>query len=180
MKKYYKLTDQKMQTHNGFQWVLGEWQEAKGDESQDLCSDGWLHCYSSPLLAVLHNPIHANIQNPRLFEIEVSGATKDDNGIKQGFRKMRLIKEMPKPEITTEQRVKYAILCAKDIYEDEDFNKWADNWLSGRSRSVGAAEAAARATEAAARAAAEAAVWAAWTTEAAAWTARAAAGQQGQ
>jgi hypothetical protein len=80
MKTYYKLTDQKLQTFKGFQWKLGEWQEAKGDIKQSLCTDGWLHCYDSALLAVLHNPIHASIKNPRLFEAEVAGKMKNDKG----------------------------------------------------------------------------------------------------
>ena len=56
--KGYKLTNQEMQTHNGFQWELGEWQETSGEGG--LCGPGWLHYYSDPLLAVLLNPIHAD------------------------------------------------------------------------------------------------------------------------
>jgi len=156
--KYYKLTDQNMQTYNGFRWKLDEWKEAKGDPVQPLCSDGWLHCYDSPLLAVLHNPIHANIQNPRLFEVEVSGDTKNDNGMKRGFRKMRLVKEVSLPIVTREQQIRYGILCAKAVYTDPEFVVWADQWLSGKDRT----EAAARAAEVA---------WAAWAAAEAAWAA---------
>ena len=139
--RYYKLTDQKMQTHNGFQWKLGEWQEAKGDVNQDLCSNAWLHCYDSPLLAVLHNPIHANIKNPRLFEVEIDGETKNDSGMKRGFRKMRLVKEIDAPKISDVQRIAYGILCAKKVYKAKNWNKWADNWLNNidRSKKVAAA-----------------------------------------
>jgi len=62
--KRYKLTDQNLQTHGGYQWVVGEWHKATGD-GKALCTDGWLHCYDSPELAVLLNPIHAGIENPR-------------------------------------------------------------------------------------------------------------------
>ncbi|MDD4352556.1 MAG: hypothetical protein PHU71_06315 [Candidatus Gracilibacteria bacterium] len=125
-----------MQTHGGCQWTLGEWKETSGNG--ELCSDGWLHCYSSPLLAVMLNPIHANISNPRLFEIETDGRMLDDNGLKQGFTRMRLVREIPLPEITTTQRIAFGILCAKRVCRDADWNTWADGWLSGTDRSYGA------------------------------------------
>jgi len=153
----YKLTDQKMQTHGGFKWELGKWYEAKGDINLPLCTDGWLHCYDSPLLAMLHNPMHANISNPRLFGVEVDGESKGDNGLKCGYRKMRLVKELPLPNITLNQRLAYGILCAKKVYEDGGWNTWADGWLNGRDRSRSAAAAYAAAAYAAADAYADAA-----------------------
>ena len=134
MKIYYKLTDQNLKTYNGFQWVMGEWQKAIGDISQGLCSNAWLHCYDSPLLAILHNPIYGNIKNPRLFEVEVDGKMKDGKGIKRGFRRMRLLKEIPLPTITTTQRRAYGILCAREVYKKKMWNEWADNWLNGKNR----------------------------------------------
>ena len=143
----YKLTNQNMQTYNGFQWKLGEWQEAQGSSEKDLCTNSWLHCYDSPLLAILHNPRHADIKNPRLWEVEVAGDFKNDKGLKCGYRKMRLVKEIKVPKITTEQRVKYAILCTKQVYAEKEWNTWADNWLSNVNRT--AADAARVATHAA-------------------------------
>jgi len=148
-KKYYKLTDQNMQTYKGFQWTLGEWQEAKGNVNKGLCSNAWLYCYDSPLLAVLHNPIHANIKNPRLFEVEIDGETKNDSGMKRGFRKMRLVKEIDVPKISDIQRIAYGILCAKKAYKNKHWNEWADNWLNNTDRSK--KNAAAYAADAAAR-----------------------------
>ena len=149
----YKLTSQKLQTHNGFQWKTG-------------------HCYDSPLIAVFHNPIHENIKNPRLFEVECSGEAKNDKGLKCGYTKMRIIKEIPLPDIKTEQIIKYGILCAIEVYKGATFIKWSKNWLSGRDRTAHAAEAAhiaAYAVYAAAYEAyaAEAAVYAAHAAEAA-------------
>jgi len=91
----YKLTDQKMHTRNGYQWALGEWRETSGDG--ELCGSGWLHAYEDPLLAVLLNPIHASIANPRLFEAEADSDGNDDRGIKCGFTRLRLTKELPLP-----------------------------------------------------------------------------------
>ena len=38
--------------------------------------------------------------------------------------------------LTNEQRVKFAILCAKAVYADSTFHKWADAWLNNSDRSA--------------------------------------------
>jgi len=145
---FYKLTDQKMQTREGYQWEMGVWHEATGDISKGLCSDAWLHCCDSPLLAILHNPICGNIPNPRLFEVEVDGESKDDRGIKCGHRRMKIVREIPIPEISTVQLVAYGILCVKAAFCFEKWNIWADKWLSNEDRTPAAAYAAANAAHA--------------------------------
>jgi len=166
-----KLTDQDMQTHGGCQWVLGEWKEVSGKGG--LCTDGWLHGYTDPLLAVFLNPIHANIKNPRLWRIEVDGARLDDHGLKFGVQRMRLVEELPLPVVTTEQRVRFTILCAYPTASD-GWQTWAAGWLSGRNRSASASAAAAAVKAAAASAAASA--WAAAeAARAATWAASASA-----
>ena len=130
-----KLTDQDMKTHNGFQWELGVPAKPLTGEG-GLCSPGFYHCYTHPLLAVLLNPIHARIENPRLFLIEDGGKSLNDNGLKMGFTEMTLVEEIPLPVITTEQRVRFAIYCALEVYDDSNFKTWAKNWLSGVDKST--------------------------------------------
>lgn len=135
MKTRYKLTNPDMTTLNFCQWTLDEWKETTG--TGELCTKGWLHCYTSPLLSVILNPIHAYINNPRLFLCEVDGNTKSDYGLKEGWSRMRLIRELELPKITIEQHVAFAILCAKCVCFDDkwnEWNEWADNWLSGKDR----------------------------------------------
>ena len=164
-----KLTTQDMTTHNGTKWEIGEWKETDG--SGDMCGPGWLHCYDDPLLAVLHNPIHADIDNPRMWEIEVDGERKTDS-LKSAYTRMRLVREIPIPEISTTQKVAYAILCAKKVCKDTTWLSWANSWLSGKYRTAEAAEAAAAAAWAAAEAmAARAEAWAAAAARAEAWAA---------
>jgi hypothetical protein len=154
----YKLTTQNLQTHNGFQWEIGK--TVTTDGSGSLCSQGWLHCYTHPLLAVLLNPIHADIDNPKLFEVGCSGITKTDNGLKEGFTEMTIMKQLDLPVITTTQKIAFAILCSLEVYKAPAYVEWADNWLSGKDRAASAASRAARAAARAADAAASA-VWAA-------------------
>lgn len=161
----YKLTDQKMQAHGGCQWEIGVPRETDG--SGDLCGPGWLHYYHDPLLAVLLNPIHAGIEDPILWEAEAEGLHRDDKGLKGGCTRLTLIRQIDLPQITIEQRIRFGILCAKEVCAEPIWNAWADRWLSGADMSV----------EAAARAAWAEAAWAAWAAaraERAAWAARAA------
>ena len=155
MTTIYKLTDQNMQTYDGFQWTLNKTETADG--KGDLCGPGFLHAYTDPLLAVLLNPIHADIENPRLFRAEGT-IKKTDHGLKVGCTEMTLLEELPLPVITTTQRIAFGILCAKEVCKDAVWVTWADAWLLGKDRAAGAAGAA------------EAAAWADRAAEAAAWT----------
>lgn len=153
----YKLTNQSMQTHNGYQWALAEWRATNG--KGDLCGPGWLHAYDDPLLAVLLNPVHANLARPRLFEATGAGERRDDRGLKCAYTRLRLDKEIPLPTVTTEQRVRFAIGCALAVYHESGFIAWANAWLTGADRREGRA---ARAAAWEAVAAARAALAAAW------------------
>lgn len=171
----YKLTTQDGTTHNYYQWSLpkgekpGDWHRTSGEGN--LCRPGWLHYYHHPLLAVLLNPIHADIQDPILWEVEVGGEQKDDAGLKGGATKMRLLKKIDLPMFSTEQRVVFGIYCALETCNDKEFVRWANGWLMGSDRSAAAATQAARA-----EAAWTATAWAAWAAARAAdaaWTAAA-------
>src|SRR3990172_238775 len=142
----YKLTNQDLTTYEGFQWPTtesGEWVETSGEGP--LCGPGWLHFYSHPLLAVLLNPIHASIHIPKLWEAEVGGEKLEGLGLKVGYTKARLIRELPLPKITLTQRIEFGIRCALDVYHKQDFMAWAAAWLCGKDGSDAASDAAARA-----------------------------------
>ena len=138
----YKLTTQNLTTHKGSPWELGIPKTIE-NPSEELCSEGVFHYYASPEQAVLFNPIHANIKNPRLFEVEIDREVIFD-GLKGGCHQMMLIKEIPLPSFTLEQRVVFAIKCVLLVYKEERFVQWAADWLSGKDRTTDAARAAAR------------------------------------
>lgn len=159
--KKYKLTTQELTTYNGFKWEIGKKYTTSGEG--ELCGPGFLHYYHHPLLAVLLNPVHADLTNPKLFEVEARGTHLDDNGLKGGCTEMTLIKEIDLPQITTTQRVAFALLVSLDVYNDKGYKEWAEKWLSGADRS----ESAARSTESAARSTESAAWFAARSAESA-------------
>lgn len=151
--KYYKLTNSEGKTYNDTKWGNGVTHRAR-KAGNNLCSDNVIHVYDHPLKAAMFNPIHANFLNPLLWKCHVKKIVADD-GLKVGVKQCTTIEQVPLPEITTNQRVHFAILCALEVYQKESFVKWAKAWLSGENRTRAASEAAARAA------------WAAWVSEAA-------------
>ena len=144
---------------NEIYWFDGEEKVATG--TGGLCTDGVIHYYDHPMLAVLFNPIHANIQPPRLIEIEIDEEKYHDS-LKGGCRKASFVKELAVPEIPAEQKIAFVIKISLKYCRDADYILWANNWLNGKDRSYCAARAAARVADdwAAARAAARvAAEW---------------------
>lgn len=155
MTTYYKLTDQDNKTANNTLWGEGVTHTAKG-RGKELCSADVIHVYAHPLLSVLFNPIHADIQNPKLWECQTTQVVNQD-AFKIGVKSCTTTKEIPLPRITMEQRASFAIRCAKLVNRDKKWNKWADDWLSGKDRTYVAADAAGAAAADAADAAARAA-----------------------
>src|SRR4051812_8233689 len=130
----YKLTSQDNKTYNDTLW--GEGISHQTDGAGGLCGPGWLHFYYSPKLAVLLNPIHGNIKNPKLWECEASGKFLDNQGLKGGCTHLTTLKQIDLPEFNKEQRVKFAILCSKKVFDgkSEVWDNWSGNWLNGTDR----------------------------------------------
>ena len=143
----YKLVTQSedgvMTTMNNTRWTVGVTNKARG-AGETMCSDAVLHCYSHPLLAIMFNPLHANIENPVLLEIECSEIVNTD-GLKHACKEQTPIAILQLPEITTTQKVAFGIKCALLFCEDDGFMSWANKWLTGEDRSSESADAAARA-----------------------------------
>lgn len=111
--RLYKLTTQDGYTRKGKKeetlWETGVTIKATGC-SDVLCSDGVLHFYRHPLLAVFLNPIHANIRNPKLIECECGDIVADD-GLKVGVKEATKVADCDLPILSIKQRV----LIATDI-----------------------------------------------------------------
>jgi len=137
----FKLTDENGQTKGDTQWGKNISHTAKGN-SKELCSDGFIHYYTHPLLAVLMNPVHADFKSPKLWEAEASGKIINEP-FKSGCKTLTTIKKIPLPEISRVQKIAFGILCAKEVCKGKAWNKWADKWLSGKDRSRESADAAA-------------------------------------
>lgn len=128
----YKLTDENMKTYGDFQWEIGKKVITSGNGT--LCSNGWVHFYHCPLLAILLNPCHAAFNNPRLFECKIGKRQLNDSGLKGGTTELILTKEIQVPQITDTQRIAFGILCVKAICDNRKWNQWADKWLLKKDR----------------------------------------------
>ena len=167
---YYKATDPQGRTRGGMDWTVpGTVNEATG-RGTELCTDGVLHVYRTPEQAAFMIPVHV-LNYTRLFEVEVPEIVADD-GAKCGCKRATVIREVPMPVLTIEQRVGIAIRVSLLVYSEPGYVRWAEGWLSGKDRSADAAYAAhaAYAADAAAHAADadDAAAHAAYAADAAA------------
>ena len=166
--KLYKLTDAEGQTHNGFAWEIGEKQTLPIVSNPRLCTGDVLHAYKSPALGLLLNPIHADIEQPRLFEAEGIVAISDWD--KVGCSELTLLRELPLPDWYTDAGrrkkvcVTFSVLCAEAVLpnfeavfpgDDRPRNAIAAarEWLLQPSDSAASAARAARAAYRAANAA---------------------------
>lgn len=148
----YKLTDENMQTRDGFPWALGVRVDEPDDGPLDLCEAGCLHSYASPELAAFMAPIQGRAADyTRCFRAEAYGETITDR-TKIGARSLKLVEEVEYPRPTIEQRIYYGIRCARASGGalPDRWERWADGWISGEDRSAEAAEAAAVVSTAAA------------------------------
>jgi len=141
----YKLTRQDRTTRDGFKYPPKGSRLPELSGKGGLCSDSFYHGYAHPLLAILHAPIHVEPDYTKMIEIEVPEVCAPDQ-TKLGFTTGIVGKVVPPPKVTNEQRKRYAIGCACSVYKDGSFRKWADDWISGKDRSRGAARIAALAT----------------------------------
>jgi len=202
MQKLFKLTKQDGTTHNGYPYgEVGKVHTKPKKENPQLCSSDMLHAYRNKNLAFLLNPIHADISNPRLWEIKGDVVCHDFG--KVGSLTQEVVKELKLPKwVGSEKeglvRVAFAVLCAEAVlhhFEDKmegddrprkaieavkeylknpaaaEWAAWAAAWAAADAAADAAAWAAAAARAAADAAARAAADAAAW----AAWAARAAA-----
>ena len=165
----YKLTNKNGCTHGNTQWGIGVTHELKARKKPRLCTKGVLHAYKNINLALLLNPNHANISNPKIWEAEGKIVVEDYG--KVGCFKLTTTKELSCPDwyIDDKKRrrvqVQFAVLCAESvlhIYENQypDDNRprkaieAAQNYLKKPSNAAAkAANAAAKAANAAAKAA---------------------------
>src|ERR1035441_3089235 len=155
----YKLTDKNGRTKSNTQWGEGGTHTAIGT-SKVLCSDGWIHWYTSPHIAVLLNPIHANFKAPLIWEGEANGEILCEP-LKSGSRVYTTLRLGMLPEISLSQRVAFGILSSLCVNKNKEYVNWANNWLVNKDRSANAAGHATNAANAAGHAAAYVAAYAA-------------------
>jgi len=141
------LTFEDLRTYEGYQLELGVTHEIPEDPNRrwqkTLCSDSLFNWYLDPLLAAIWDASYARYQlrtdrQARLFEAEASGqiVLGEDLKVSGGSDEITLLREIPVLEISRNQRVTFAILCAQEVTDTPTWGwrAWADKWLSGEDR----------------------------------------------
>jgi len=146
-----KLTDLRGKTYGGTQWGEGVTHTILGGGNR-LCSEDVIHYYEDEYLAVFANPIHCDFKEFLMWEFKPGKKIAGDT-LKSGCKSGTTIRQVPIPKMTAEQYVEIAIRCAILVNKDDNWLKWAANWLDGTDRSINAANAAYAAAYAAANAA---------------------------
>ena len=131
----YKLTDKNARSCGNTQWGPNITHKAKGKARQDLCTDGWIHAYKHPLLAVFFNPIHACYYPTRMWVSE-GNIGKNELDLKVGCRKLTTVYEIPPPKLTLTQHLAFCLLMARTKIKNRIFLEWVENWLSNKDRSI--------------------------------------------
>lgn len=136
---YIKLTREDGTTRNNMPWAVGLTNRATG-RGRRLCSDGVLHVYDTPEQAAFMRHRHC-LDYTRAWEVRsrCKGVT---DGTKRGIKSCAVVREIQLPEITLDQRIKIGIRASLLVYTEDSYVKWATQWLSGETRSRGAAIAA--------------------------------------
>jgi hypothetical protein len=135
---HVKITDANGCTQNNTPWGVNVTHEIT-KPGNTLCSDEVFHGYPDAYTAVFFNPIHGNYAPATMRLWQAEGEPVANDGTKLGFKKQTTLREIPIPAMTTKQRVTIAILCAKAVYKERSFTRWADRWLKNIDRTYLAA-----------------------------------------
>ena len=86
----------------------------------------------SPLVAIMLNPWHAQLDLPKMLEFQFSqvALVKDDPRINMQVR------EIETPSVTTDQKIVFGLMVLMEVYENESFAEWAEHWICGSDRSA--------------------------------------------
>jgi len=132
--KFYILTNKKWEDIHGRKW-------GPGVENLIPDEEFW-KIYPDPLLAIFFNRvetkqnlIQSGIIDPVLWE-----------GERDNIR-LKTIRQIELPMLTTEHYIRFGILCVLEVYREKPFVKWAEDWLSGKDKSIDTAKAVLRWTE---------------------------------
>lgn len=134
----YKLTNTDGTTSFRMEWAVGKTNRATGTGTK-LCTDGYLHVYDLPEQAVLMREAHVGRSYTRLWEVECPDEGITD-GTKRGVKTATVLREIPLPKLTYEQRIEIAVRLVLISCKEEQWKAWATSWLSKKDRSRASAE----------------------------------------
>ena len=85
----------------------------------------------SPLVAIMLNPWHSQLEQQKMLELEFSQISV----VKSDPRISMLVRETQVPSVTTDQKIVFALMVIQEVYKNEVFCNWSESWISGNDRS---------------------------------------------
>jgi hypothetical protein len=85
----------------------------------------------SALMAIMLNPWHSQLEQRKMLELEFSQISV----VKSDPRISMLVRETQVPSVTTDQKIVFALMVIQEVYKNEVFCNWSENWISGNDRS---------------------------------------------
>jgi len=139
MTTLYKLTDCNRYTRDDTRW--GEFithSVPKQNKGVKLCTNQVIHAYEHPVVAVLMNPVHADLMGPRLW-VAKGKIVNRDGDLKCGVKKLITLQQIPLPTLTQTEQLEIVVRCVLARYRKKSLVTWARSWLDGTDRSQKAA-----------------------------------------
>jgi hypothetical protein len=130
--KTYVLTDETGNTGTGLKLEPGKFVHSAHTRKNMLARLG--NGGDTPVLAALMSPVQS--ASPRLFLIH-SWDVAVGASATQTYTVVKEISSIP--DVNLEQRLAFALLVLKGIYDNRDFKRWAEHWLFGADRGAEAA-----------------------------------------
>lgn len=127
----YLITDSNCRSHRGVDIPCGHIQQAKHVDA-DLISQNIWECASSPLLAVMLNPLYEECIQPRLFAIRSHKVSDGGDEITVNLH----VRETQVPSVSPKQKLAFAMYAIRELSPNHAFSFWVEHWLSHIDRSA--------------------------------------------
>lgn len=113
----YKVTDSDGCTRGGTRWGPGVTHHAQGSPAQDINSDGWIHVYEHPVLALIFKSLHSDhAANPKRIWEAQGTVGKHCGHVKCGCRSLTTVREIAFPDVPLRELVEFAQRAATASY----------------------------------------------------------------
>lgn len=127
---YYLLTDENGRCFRASTLLAGtSWQYA--NDGLDVISQNIWECGTTPVLAVMKNPLHAECAKPRLYKVALR-----ERYVGASRTRELTIDENEMPAVSPEQKLAFAMYVVRQLAPEHSFSHWAERWLSRIDRSV--------------------------------------------
>ncbi|MEE8388535.1 MAG: hypothetical protein V3R65_08160 [Acidiferrobacterales bacterium] len=99
-------------------------------EPNNIIAENASEIGASPLVAIMLNPWHAQLDKPKMLEMLFTTAAADTSTPTISMD----VREVDVPETTTDQKIIFALMVISEVYGNEQFDQWAEKWINGSDR----------------------------------------------